>query len=472
MRSAIKNNAILGRWVETLKRRGSAPAILGPDGAVARTFAEIESEAAQWAARLANFAHFDPGAVVAIQAGNSPAWPALILAAMRAGAIPLPLGAHMAREEREAALTACHAGALLLEGQGTLEIEPRDHPTLPLPACDFLKLTSGTTSLPRAICFTAAQLVADCDNICDTMGLAASDLNFGVIPFSHSYGFSNLITPLLCRGIPLVAADDRMPRAILNHLTESGATIFPGMPIFFEKLAELPGVSLPALRLCISAGAPLPARVGQAFTARYGLKIHTFYGSSECGGIAYDTSDDPIYEEGFVGPPMHNVQVAPAGDDSGQIAVHSLAVGQGYYPDPDPEVLSPGQFIPADLVRITSRGLYLTGRVTDVINIAGRKLNPAEIEQRLTQCPGVRQVVVFGIASNLRNEEVIACVTGTASAAEILRFARTLLSGWQVPRDIWLVNELPVNPHGKISRRDLARAYREMGGSRPTFGED
>ena len=52
----------------------------------------------------------------------------------------------------------------------------------------------GTTSAPRAIRFRASQLLADCDNICATMGIAERDMNFGVIPFSHSYGFSNLLT--------------------------------------------------------------------------------------------------------------------------------------------------------------------------------------------------------------------------------------------------------------------------------------
>ena len=80
---------------------------------------------------------------------------------------------------------------------------------LEIPAVDLrshlLKLTSGTTAEPRVIRFTARQLLADCDNICDGMGLREDDLNYGVVSFAHSYGFSNLITPLLCRGIPLVA---------------------------------------------------------------------------------------------------------------------------------------------------------------------------------------------------------------------------------------------------------------------------
>jgi acyl-CoA synthetase (AMP-forming)/AMP-acid ligase II len=375
----------------------------------------------------------------------------------------MALGGHIDCEERELALATCGAGGLILEGDAGLLAEERGfsgRAELPgLEGCDFLKLTSGTTSRPRAIRFSARQLVADCDNICETMGIGEGDLNFGVIPFSHSYGFSNLITPLLCRGVALAASDDRMPRAILDGLAQTGATVFPGMPLFFEKLAGLEGApGLPALRLCISAGAPLPARVGEAFTRRYGLKIHTFYGSSECGGIGYDGDEELVYEEGFVGRAMRNVEIVSEGD-AGQIVVKSAAVGDGYFPEPEADVLGYGRFIPPDLIRMGERGMYLAGRATDVINIAGRKLNPAEVEARLAHCPGVRQVVVFGVASSLRNEDAVACVSGNATAEQVLRYARSVLSGWQVPRDIWVVDEVPVSDRGKISRRDLACAY-------------
>jgi acyl-coenzyme A synthetase/AMP-(fatty) acid ligase len=455
MRSATKNNGILERWAVTLQRRGPDAAILGRDGGVLRTFADIEEEAAQWVAKLSGR---QTGVVVAMQLGNVPAWPALIVAAMRLRLIPLPLGSQMVGEERHTALATCGAG-LLVHADGIEQLETCGGPS---PACDFLKLTSGTTSRPRAIRFTAAPLVADCDNICETMGIGEGDLNFGVIPFSHSYGFSNLITPLLCRGVPLVASEERMPRAIINDLASTGATVFPGMPVFFEKLGVMEsGPALGRLRLCISAGAPLTARVGEAFTARFGLKVHTFYGSSECGGIGYDAGDEAVYEDGFAGTAMKSVEVTPVCEGAGQIAVRSAAVGEGYYPEPCPETLGAGRFVPGDLVRMGARGMYLVGRDTDVINIAGRKLNPAEIEQRLAACPGVRQVVVFGVASALRNEEAVACVSGSALAAEVLRYARSVLSGWQVPKDVWVVDEVPVNERGKISRRELARVYGE-----------
>jgi len=471
MRGAMKNNAILDRWsltlerLERLERRGPAAAVLGSGGEVERTFADIEREAEGWIEKLGCL---PTGTVVGMQAGNSPAWPALVLAAMRLGLIPLPLGLHLSHGERELALAACGAGGLVSEGS----VEWRDYKEAPpgLEGCDFLKLTSGTTSAPRAIRFTAEQLVADCDNICETMGIGEGDLNFGVIPFSHSYGFSNLITPLLCRGVPLAASEDRMPRAILTALAATGATVFPGMPLFYEKLAGMEERAaadkmvraLPRLRLCISAGAPLPARVGEAFRARFGLKVHSFYGSSECGGICYDGSEEGVSEEGFVGRALRNVEITPmAAEGAGQIAVRSGAVGLGYYPEPDGDALGGGRFVPGDLVRMTERGLHLAGRATDVINIAGRKLNPAEVEARLAGCPGVRQVVVFGVASALRNEEAVACVSGSVCAEGVLRYAREALSAWQVPKDVWLVEEVPVNERGKVSRRELARSYAE-----------
>ena len=99
----------------------------------------------------------------------------------------------------------------------------------------MLKVTSGTTSEPRAIRFTAAQLLADYENICKTMGLRESDLNYGVASFAHSYGFSNLITPLLCDGMALVVSSDLIPRAIVEGIRSTSATVFPGSACTLSK---------------------------------------------------------------------------------------------------------------------------------------------------------------------------------------------------------------------------------------------
>ena len=183
---------------------------------------------------------------------------------------------------------------------------------------------------------------------------------------------------------------------------------------------------------------------------------------SECGGIGYDASNALVYEDGFAGTPVKNVRITPLdADETSRIQIESGAVGDGYFPEDDPATLGSGRFIPGDLVRITGRGIFLAGRVSDVINIAGQKLNPAEVEAQLARFPGVKQVVVFGVPSVLRNEEAVACVSGAVNIGDLLRFARTALSAWQVPKAIWQVDEIPINERGKISRRELACRYRQ-----------
>jgi acyl-coenzyme A synthetase/AMP-(fatty) acid ligase len=458
MATATKKNSLLQAWSKTLKNRSGDSAVFTPAAAVARRFCDIEEESLRLEQMLCEF---PSGSVLAIQIGNSISWPALLIAAFRRGLIPLPLGRHVEKGERDLVLQGAGAACLVeADEQDVLSISALQGSGSPLPAvdCDFLKLTSGTTSAPRMIRFQADQLLADCTNVCDTMGIGPDDINFGVIPFSHSYGFSNLITPLLCRGVPLVASDDRMPRAILNGLAATRATVFPGMPVFFDKFAGLNNIpSLEALRLCISAGAPLSKAAGERFTSNFGLKIHSFYGTSECGGIAYDASDEAVYEEGFLGEPMQNVQIDLRED--GTICIRSAAVGEGYYPQPEPVTLGDGRFIPSDLISQTSRGMVLVGRASDIINVAGRKLNPIEVESQLLAFPGVRQAVVFGIPSPLRNEEPVACIAGAVDGKALHQFAQTRLSSWQMPKDFWFVEEIPANERGKISRRDLATKY-------------
>jgi long-chain acyl-CoA synthetase len=282
-------------------------------------------------------------------------------------------------------------------------------------------------------------------------------LNYGVIPWSHSYGFSNLITPLLCRGVPLVATEDRLPRAIVNGLESSGATVFPGVPVFYQKLAELSGTRPGKLRLCISAGAPLAETTATAFRREFGRKVHGFYGSSECGGIAFDRTEDEV-PEGCVGEPMDGVELQH-NEHTGRISVSSAAVGIDYYPQPDREVLRQGTFTPGDLLRHTPQGYVIAGRVSDFINIAGRKLNPVEVEQTLREVAGVEEALVFGIPHPTRGEEPIACVVGSATTETLQAYCSANLAPWQVPRDFWRVPGIPVSERGKCSRRAISELY-------------
>jgi len=438
------DDALLAAWEETLARKRDAAAIFDTRGEVLRTFGDIESRARNLEEKIGPAA----GQVQPIDLGNHPDWPSWLLACLRRRVVALPLEGTITPQQRSAALQICTVREASEWGERP--------PVL-------LKLTSGTTAAPRAIRFRSEQLLADCIQICDTMGIGPNDRNLGVIPFSHSYGFSNLVTPLLVRGVPFVLSRDRMPQAMLDDLARTSATVFPGMPVFYQAFCEMENPPpLPKLRLCISAGAPLALEVARKFREKFQRSIHSFYGSSECGGICYDR-EAKLEEPGFVGGPMDGTKLELLDPDApaSRIRIQSAAAGDGYFPEPDAEKLGGGFFAPDDLLSRSDDGFRIVGRVSDVINVAGKKVNPAEVEAELLRFDGVRAAVVFGRESVLRNEEVAACVAASAGVreTELLEFCRQRLSGWQVPKRIFFVDEIPVNERGKISRRELAERF-------------
>jgi acyl-CoA synthetase (AMP-forming)/AMP-acid ligase II len=474
---------LLAAWQRTVSRKGDGAAVLDSTGKIARSFREIEEGARAFHTKIDTL---PAGAIVAVQIGNHPDWPSVFIACLRKQLVVLPLDQSIGERQRDAALEICKATAVVSDASPASEhvfhrtnlevvrltiaesvVDWEDNPP------SLLKLTSGTTAAPRVIRFRSHHLLSDCDHICETMGISDGDLNFGVIPISHSYGFSNLLTPLMARGVPMVVSRDRTPRAVLADLARTGATVFPGTPVFYQAFCDMDDVpALPKLRLCISAGALLSAAVAQSFFKKFKQPIRSFYGASECGGICFDR-EGTTFADGFVGRPMHGVEiefVEPTASSS-QIRVRSAAVADGYFPEPDEQKLGNGIFVPDDLLAQHNSALTIVGRVSDVINIAGKKVNPAEIEAQLLRCEGVRQAVVFGrsTGAGLRNEEVAACVQASPETTEsdLLRFCRNSLSPWQVPKRIFIVGSIPTNERGKMSRRDLARRFSETGESSP-----
>jgi long-chain acyl-CoA synthetase len=460
------SDPLLEAWEKILARKRESAAIFAASGEVLRTFDDVEKRARGLAQKIDTFREGD---VLGIQIGNHEDWPSILIACLRRRLVVLPLEQSISEQQRDAALEICKASAVVtavpsgnspgIFRLGTVDATIDWHRNPP----NLLKLTSGTTATPRAVRFRSDQLLADCNQICDTMGITDADLNFGVIPISHSYGFSNLLTPLIARGVPMIISRDRTPRAILGDLIRGNATVFPGMPVFYQAFCEMEHVpALSKLRLCISAGAPLPIAIAKKFREKFNLPIHSFYGASECGGICYDRqARNP--GEGFVGEAMKDVtlEMLDAKASATQVRVRSAAVGDGYFPQPDKEKLGDGIFVPDDLLARHGSGFKIVGRISDVINVAGKKVNPAEVEAHLLRFTGVRQAVVFGRESTLRNEEVAACVVAPPGVREtdLLQFCRGALSTWQVPKRIFIVDAIPANERGKISRRELSRQF-------------
>lgn len=426
--------------------------MLDPHGAVLRTFGDVAAEAAGYVAR---WPAAGAARIAVVEMGNHPGWPAVLLALWELGWVVLPA-------PESGGLTGGVGLRIRVAGDGA-EALVVDGPGAPVPdGADFIKWTSGTSGIARGVWFGAEALIADCDAVCLTMGIGEADASYGAIPFGHSYGFSNLVTPLLFRGVKAVVADDRLPRAVAAGLEATGATVFPGTPVMFRGWLGTEGIALAdSVRTCISAGAPLPAALADAFRERFGRKVRSFYGSSECGGICYDAGEGAGLPDGYVGEAMRGVALEHL--DDGRVSIRSAAVGGGYWPEEDAATLGGGRFIPADILEQCGAGWRVVGRVSDAINVDGRKVHPSEIERVLLECPGVVEAVVFGAADAVRGESVVACVAGDAGEEMLRRWAAERLPSWQVPRDWWAVESIPADARGKVSRVRLAEAYRARG---------
>lgn len=324
-----------------------------------------------------------------------------------------------------------------------------------------VKTTSATTSAPRHILFTAEQLAADAKNIVQTMGLRPDWPNLVTISLSHSYGFSNLVLPLLLHGIPLILLPAPLPEALRAGAVLARQLTLAAVPALWRTWIDtsaIPG----NVRLAISAAAPLPLALERQIFEQCRIKIHNFYGSSECGGIAYDSSMEPRKEESFVGTAMENVTLTVS--EEGCLCVRSEAVAQSYWLDSEPS-LGHGIFRTNDLVEIQNGQVLLRGRASDQINVAGRKVSPETIERALGEHPLVRECLAFGVPSPGadRGETIVACLPADPRlTANVLRdYLITRLPAWQMPRDWWFVDSLTSNRRGKLSRADWRRRYLE-----------
>jgi long-chain acyl-CoA synthetase len=326
-----------------------------------------------------------------------------------------------------------------------------------------LKTTSASTGAARMIAFTAEQLAADAENIVATMGLRPDWPNLGVISLAHSYGFSNLVTPLLLHGIPLILGGAPLPETIRRAAASEQNIALAAVPALWRNWHDADAIPR-NVRLAISAGAPLPVPLEQNIFAMRGLKIHNFYGASECGGIAFDAASTPRLDPSVAGMPMKNVSVSLAED--GCLEVRSGAVGLTYWPDAQPN-LRDGVFRTSDLAEISFEMIYLRGRASDQINVAGRKISPETIEKILATHPAVRDCLVFGVPSSDadRGEKIVAIVAlRTETSAETLKhFLLEKLPAWQVPREWRFVPSLEVNERGKLSRAGWKSKYLENG---------
>jgi len=475
----VPGSAIAERFRQVRRDRRDAVAVRTIADGDPITFDDL-GEQCDAAARALTDLGVGRGALVLSVVGNHPFFFPFFAACMDCGAALLPVGD---ATDAEVATLVDNGGAIAIvtdralkghvirerplgSGMRILRLADRDNP-LKYGESVVLKLTSGSTDLPKAAVASELNLINDGRHVIEAMGIEPGDINLGCIPLSHSYAIGNVVMPLLWQGTGVVLRRSFNPAQFVRDVTVTGATVFPGVPFMFERLKALDQLErLPqSLRLLITAGARIGADTVTWFRRRLDRKVHSFYGSSETGGITYDDSDE-VSEPLHVGRPVPETTVSVRsqirGAPAGRILVRGNAVALGYAGGAAEDAVSTfrdGSFLTGDLgYRDQDGRLVLTGRVSALVNVAGRKVDPAEVERTLRDLPGVADAHVFGMSCDRRGQQVVAFVVPADRALTplaIRQHCACTLSTHKIPRRIVFVDRFPLDRRGKVDRRAL-----------------
>ncbi len=326
------------------------------------------------------------------------------------------------------------------DGRAVIPVE-RDAPEpvlkrQPPPGIHLVRHTPGASGVPRGIFLTGAQLAADAARLAAAMDLKPGEPNIGVVSLAHSYGFSSAVLPMLFHGVPIRMVEVPYPRVLEDALRRHDSVVLPAVPPMWRAWHRSGVLRGAPVRLAISAGAPLPLALERETYDDCGLKIHNFYGASECGGIAYDATGAPRTDQRLLGTALPGVRLSTG---NGRLLVESDAVASGYEMARERDLLENGMYLTRDLVRLDESGrLFLEGTTGGAINVAGRKVSPAKVEEAILGTGLVLSASVRGIpsADPERHEEIAATVeTVSGVSPERLKAAvLRILPSWEVPR--------------------------------------
>jgi acyl-coenzyme A synthetase/AMP-(fatty) acid ligase len=272
-------------------------------------------------------------------------------------------------------------------------------------------------------------------------------------------------------GATIAICPDHLAETLLDVTRRQGGTFVYASPLHYRLLAaDASGRRAPTLRRAVSTSAALAPQTAQAFLERYGLPITQAYGIIEVG-LPLINLDHALDRPESIGRPLPDYEVAildenlrpvPSGS-VGELALRGPGMFDAYMSPPRlrREVLRGGWFLTGDLARQDADGLVtLVGRCKAMINVAGNKVFPEEVEDVLNMHPCVALARVSARAHPQMGEVVHADIVLSPSAGgreieveQLLAFCRQRLSSYKVPQSVAFVESIEETPSGKVRRR-------------------
>jgi acyl-CoA synthetase (AMP-forming)/AMP-acid ligase II len=362
----------------------------------------------------------------------------------------------------------------LTGGQGSV---PCDEPVNSAGDVALLLPTSGTTSRPKIVPLTHANICASAYACGAALELRETDRCLNIVPLFHSYGLNATVLASLAAGASVVCAPGCDVNSFFAWLTTFQPTWYSAVPTMHQAiLAHARHNRLRAtncgLRFVRSATAPLPPHVLTELEWTFGASVIEFYGMTETASSPLACNPLPPRQRkaGSVG-----IQVAldvaimdeggalmPRGH-TGQVVVRGASVMSGYDGN---EVATRAAFAgdwfkTGDVGSFDDDGyLFLAGRLGEIINRGGEKVAPREVDELLLQHPAVEEAVTFAVPHATLGEDVASAIVlrpgAVATAKDIRQFAIGRIADFKVARQILIVREIPKGPTGKVQRIGLA----------------
>lgn len=481
------------------------------DARDAVTYAELEARTARLAGHLADLG-VEVGDTVAILLPNSVAWIETSFAVTRAGAVSVPINYELSEPEiayrlsdanckaivttaERTALVAKLAGEALnlsitiltdhgvADGPGLRYADlmasepkapPRDPDDIHTPA--YIVYTSGTTGRAKGVLLTVHGMlwvVAAC--WAPIVSLSEHDTLLSPLPLFHSYALNLSVLGVLASGASEYIMEKFSTSEAVRLLKTGEFTFLPGVPTMFHYLLQgthdEPDVAFPNLRMCVSAGAIMPATLNREFEDRFSVPLLDGYGITETSTMVtmnWPTGGRVLGSCGFPVPglavrivdPVTDKDVAPG--QEGELIVRGPSVMPGYHnkPEETERTLRGGWYRTGDLAKTDENGFpTITGRLKELIIRGGQNIAPAEIEEVVNTFATVLDCAVVGVPHEHLGEVpalfVVPRPGQTVDAELLLAHCRASLSTYKIPHVVHMITEIPRTGSGKIIRYKL-----------------
>jgi long-chain acyl-CoA synthetase len=442
-----------------------------------------------------------PGDRVGIMLPNVPYFPAVYYGALRVGAAVVPMnvllkarevGFYLSDPEVKVLfvwhdfLPAAEQGAADAGGVEVVSVKPGEIEGLIFahePDDDVAEragddtavilYTSGTTGRPKGAELTHDNLRRNVEVSAGLFDLGVGDVIFAGLPLFHAFGQTCTMNAAILGGGTITLLPRFDAGKALEIIERDGCSVFEGVPTMYGALLHHPDreqYDVSCLRVCASGGASLPVEILRGFEEAFGCKVLEGYGLSETSPVASFNHPERERKAGSIGTPIEGVEfklVDDAGDEVapgelGEILIKGHNVMKGYWRQPEATAaaIKDGWFATGDIAKVDEDGYYfIVDRKKELIIRGGYNVYPREIEEVLYEHPAVREVAVVGVPHAELGEEVGAAVAlkdgVDVDPDELKAFVKEQVAGYKYPRHVWLVDELPKGPTGKILKREI-----------------